>query len=156
MKKKIAIYMMFSVVYTLMVIILTSSAIQGIELIVRFFINLIASVGVLFIANMTLNYAKSASTKSCFIHALTLATVACVIALIIAGSPGIGNEAGATIISETQEIESLEEQSENQDISIETTFSEQNTASRITQIIFDTLIAFGGGVVGAKLYKRRN
>jgi|GEM_PF-1834331 len=155
MKKKIVVYGMFVAIYTVLSVVLTSSAMKGVEIIVRFFINLLLNSVVLITANAILSYNKNATGKTSFVHALFLAVIACVIALtvnVFTGESNGGN--GSAIVRES--TENISEKTEVGGVQMEVVFSDQDTSSRVMQIVLDILVAFIGGILGAKLFKRRN
>lgn len=156
MKKNIVVYGIFAVIYAVLSVVLTSKAMEGVELILRFFISLAASSLVLISANLILNYRKGASIKTCFGHALLLAIVACIIALAIDGLSG-SSDGGSSVVSEsTEKVADENTVDGDNDIQIDVAFSDQDISSRIMQIILDTFIAFIGGIAGFKLFKKRN
>ncbi|MFP3156085.1 hypothetical protein LQZ18_16995 [Lachnospiraceae bacterium ZAX-1] len=154
--KKIAVYGVFIIVYIVLAVVLTSSMVREVALIVRFFVNLFINSAVLIAANLMLNYEKSATLKTSFIHALLLAVVACVIALTVATFTGNHiEENGLSIVNEsTESIGDDHIQIEN--VQMEVAFSDQDTSSRIMQIVLDLLVAFAGGALGVRMFKRRN
>lgn len=157
MKRKITIYGLFLIIYAVLTVFLTSSIMSGLNLMLRFFINLFSLSLVLFIANLFINYRYSMTKVSCIGNALLLAVIACIIALLIDGIQG-NSDAGSAIINEKMVNEVSDETAADgtRDVQMDVSFSEQDTSSRVVQIILDTLIAYLGGICGIRIYKKKN
>lgn len=152
MKKNVVVYVLFVVAYTLLVVILTSSKMESVEIIVRFLINFIATFVVYVVANFALNYKSGKTKKMCLLHAFFLATLACVIAITYDSVKGNNVNTGSAIVSENTVTN---EETTEGDVQMEVVFSEQDTSSRISQIFLDTIIAYIGGYLALYVNKKR-